>query len=146
MTRRLTRPYTVTLTDYEDEVAARRFLADIKKLDAAWPLRQDGRPRFLNLDPACRRLIRAVTRQHGDALSGVTGLYAYTETHRGVDWVILHGEKDERVTLEEARTIASAMGTNARFVAFSGVPHMRIVDARPELWRREVSKFLEQVL
>jgi uncharacterized protein len=60
--------------------------------------------------------------------------------------LILHGEKDERVRLEEARTIASAMGTKARFVAFSGVPHMPIVDARPEQWRLEVSKFLAQVL
>lgn len=60
--------------------------------------------------------------------------------------LILHGEKDERVTLEEARTVASAMATNARFVAFSGVPHMPIVDARPEQWRREVEKFLEQIL
>ena len=60
--------------------------------------------------------------------------------------LILHGEKDERVTVEEARTIASAMGTSARFVAFSGVPHMPVVDARPEQWRQEVEKFLEQVL
>jgi uncharacterized protein len=60
--------------------------------------------------------------------------------------LVLHGEKDERVRLEEARTIASAMGSNRRFVAFSGVPHMAIVDARSELWRREVEKFLEQVL
>lgn len=60
--------------------------------------------------------------------------------------LILHGEKDERVTLEEARTIAAAMGTNARFVAYAGVPHMPIVDARPEQWRREVKKFLAQVL
>jgi uncharacterized protein len=67
---------------------------------------------------------------------------------RSVNWpaLILHGEKDERVTLDEARTIASAMGTNSRFVAFSGVPHMPIVDARPEQWRWEVEKFLAQVL
>jgi dipeptidyl aminopeptidase/acylaminoacyl peptidase len=60
--------------------------------------------------------------------------------------LVLHGEKDERVTLEEARAIAAAMGTNARFVAFPGVPHMPIVDARPEQWRREVGEFLERVL
>lgn len=60
--------------------------------------------------------------------------------------LILHGEKDARVTLEEARTIAAAMGTKARFVAFSGVRHMPIVDARPEQWQREVEKFLQQVL
>jgi dipeptidyl aminopeptidase/acylaminoacyl peptidase len=60
--------------------------------------------------------------------------------------LILHGEQDERVTVEEARTIASAMGTSARFVAFPGVPHMSIIDARREQWRREVEEFLEQVL
>lgn len=60
--------------------------------------------------------------------------------------LILHGEKDERVTLGEARTIAAAMGETARFVAFSGVPHMPIVDARREQWQREVGSFLEQVL
>ena len=59
--------------------------------------------------------------------------------------LILHGENDERVTLDEARTIASAIGTKARLVAFSGVPHMPIVDARPDQWRREVANFLEQV-
>lgn len=60
--------------------------------------------------------------------------------------LILHGEKDERATLDEARTIVSAMGTNARFVAFSGVPHMPIVDARPKQWRREVGEFLKKLL
>ena len=59
--------------------------------------------------------------------------------------LILHGEKDQRVTLAEARMIAAAMGERARWVAFSGVPHMPIVDARPEQWRREVEKFLERV-
>ena len=60
--------------------------------------------------------------------------------------LILHGEKDERVTLDEARAIAAAMGERARFVAFSGVPHMPIVNARPEQWRREVGEFLKRVL
>jgi dipeptidyl aminopeptidase/acylaminoacyl peptidase len=60
--------------------------------------------------------------------------------------LILHGEKDVRVNPEEARTIAAAMGHKARFVPYVGVPHMPIVDARPEQWRREVGEFLERVL
>jgi hypothetical protein len=93
MNRRNPRPFTLTLLDYEDEVAARRFITTIEKLERAFPLRTDGTFRPLNIDPACRALIRSVTRHHPQALAGVTDLYAYTETHRNVDWVILHGQK-----------------------------------------------------
>jgi dipeptidyl aminopeptidase/acylaminoacyl peptidase len=34
--------------------------------------------------------------------------------------LILHGEKDERVTLEQARTIAAALDTNVKFVQLCG--------------------------
>lgn len=75
-------------------------------------------------------------------------------THNPVDYarsarspaLILHGEKDQRVTLEEARTIAAAMGDKARFVPFADVPHMPIVEARPDEWRRAVGEFLRRVL
>jgi pimeloyl-ACP methyl ester carboxylesterase len=60
--------------------------------------------------------------------------------------LILHGEKDERTTVQEARSIASAMGTYARFVAYDGVPHMAIVDARPAQWSREIAAFFEATL
>jgi len=60
--------------------------------------------------------------------------------------LILHGEKDQRVSLDEARRIAAAMGEKARFVAYAGVPHMPIVDVRPEQWRGEVGEFLEKLL
>jgi pimeloyl-ACP methyl ester carboxylesterase len=60
--------------------------------------------------------------------------------------LILHGEKDERTTVQEARSIASAMGRYARFVAYDGVPHMAIADARLAEWRREVAAFLEAIL
>jgi hypothetical protein len=57
--------------------------------------------------------------------------------------LVLHGEKDERTTVQEARGIASAMGTRAWFVAYDGVPHMAIVDARPAEWSREIAAFFE---
>jgi len=60
--------------------------------------------------------------------------------------LILHGEKDERTTPEQARSIAQAMGKSARFVAYAGVPHMPIVQALPSDWRRDVSEFLARVL
>ena len=59
--------------------------------------------------------------------------------------LILHGEKDERATLDQARAIAGAMGQNARFVSFAGVPHMPIVEARSVEWTREVRDFLHGV-
>jgi uncharacterized protein len=59
--------------------------------------------------------------------------------------LILHGEKDERATLDQARAIARAMGQNARFVSFAGVPHMPIVEARSVQWTREVRDFLHGV-
>ena len=59
--------------------------------------------------------------------------------------LILHGEKDERTTIHEARSIALAMGAHARFIAYDGVPHMPIVEARREDWSRDVAKFLEEL-
>ncbi|MGH8595128.1 MAG: alpha/beta hydrolase, partial [Gammaproteobacteria bacterium] len=70
------------------------------------------------------------------------------EYARAVDCpaLVLHGDRDERATIDEARRIAAAMNTRARFVAYAGVPHMPIVDARPEQWGREVGEFLQRVL
>ena len=59
--------------------------------------------------------------------------------------LILHGEKDGRTSIHEARTIALAMGVHARFVAYDGVPHMPIAEARREDWTRDVAKFLEEI-
>ena len=60
--------------------------------------------------------------------------------------LILHGEKDARATPQGARSMAQAMGKNARLVAFAGVPHMPIVDARPDEWTRDVQAFLKPLL
>lgn len=59
--------------------------------------------------------------------------------------LILHGEQDARTTIDQARSIALAMGAHARFVAYAGVPHMPIVETRPTDWTRDVAMFLEQV-
>lgn len=58
--------------------------------------------------------------------------------------LILHGEKDARTRVAEARSVALAMGSHARFVAYDGVPHMPIVEARRADWTRDVTRFLEQ--
>ncbi len=58
--------------------------------------------------------------------------------------LVLHGEKDARVTLAEARSLASGLGKNGRLVSFPNVPHMAIVDARREDWMKEVGRFLQR--
>lgn len=60
--------------------------------------------------------------------------------------LVLHGEKDQRSMIEQARGIARSIGARARFIGYEGVPHMAIVDARPEDWKRDVRSFLEQSL
>lgn len=59
--------------------------------------------------------------------------------------LILHGEQDQRATLAEARTIATALGKRGRLVGFPGVPHMAIVDARRGEWMEAVGEFLQQL-
>lgn len=59
--------------------------------------------------------------------------------------LILHGEADTRATPEQARRLADAMGANARFILYAGVPHVAIVEARPDEWRRDVSRFLDEL-
>lgn len=57
--------------------------------------------------------------------------------------LVLHGEKDTRVTVTEARRIAAALGKKGRFVAFSALPHTAIVDARRDDWMKEVGQFMQ---
>jgi dipeptidyl aminopeptidase/acylaminoacyl peptidase len=59
--------------------------------------------------------------------------------------LILHGEEDDRATLAQAQRVARAMGTNARFISYAGVPHMPIIEARPREWIHDVAVFLEQI-
>jgi len=59
--------------------------------------------------------------------------------------LILHGEADTRATPDQARRLADALGANARLILYAGVPHMAIVEARPDEWRRDVAHFLEKL-
>jgi alpha-beta hydrolase superfamily lysophospholipase len=59
--------------------------------------------------------------------------------------LILHGETDTRATPEQARRLAGAMGANVKLILYSGVPHMAIVEARPDEWRRDVAHFLAEL-
>lgn len=59
--------------------------------------------------------------------------------------LILNGEQDARTTIDQARSIAMAMGAHGRFIGYAGVQHMPIVEARPGDWTRDVAKFLEGI-
>jgi pimeloyl-ACP methyl ester carboxylesterase len=59
--------------------------------------------------------------------------------------LILHGEKDERATLEQARNLARSFGGKARLIVYPDVPHMAIVNARPSEWTRDIQVFLKQL-
>jgi dipeptidyl aminopeptidase/acylaminoacyl peptidase len=59
--------------------------------------------------------------------------------------LILHGENDQRATLEQARAVGAAMGWLGRLVPFAGVRHMPIVEAQPDEWRNAVQQFLESL-
>jgi len=55
----------------------------------------------------------------------------------------LHGEKDPRVHLEEAKAIFANLGTEQKwFEPLPGVGHESYVHARPDAWRRLVDQFL----
>jgi len=56
--------------------------------------------------------------------------------------LILHGQDDQRATLEQSRAVAAATSPHARFVSFAGVHHMPIVEAQPDEWRNAVRRFV----
>jgi alpha-beta hydrolase superfamily lysophospholipase len=59
--------------------------------------------------------------------------------------LILHGHQDARATIDQARSIAEAIGRTALFIAYTEVPHMPIVETRPGDWTRDVAAFLNQI-
>jgi uncharacterized protein len=59
--------------------------------------------------------------------------------------LILHGEKDERATLKQARNLERSFGGKARLIVYPDVPHMVIVNARPSEWTRDIRAFLKQL-
>jgi alpha-beta hydrolase superfamily lysophospholipase len=59
--------------------------------------------------------------------------------------LVMHGELDARVTVEEARSIYEQMRGPKEFVLFPAAGHELLAGAAPGLWRERVSRFLESV-
>jgi hypothetical protein len=56
--------------------------------------------------------------------------------------LLLSGENDPRVTLEQARVIYERLGGEKEFVNFPGAGHEALVVDAPEVWRERVRQFL----
>lgn len=54
----------------------------------------------------------------------------------------MHGTADERVTLDQGRSVADAVAGGAEFVTFEGAGHRLLVRADRERWRTAVEAFL----
>jgi alpha-beta hydrolase superfamily lysophospholipase len=56
--------------------------------------------------------------------------------------LVLQGDADLRISADEARHIADAAGAHATLNIYPGVPHLPLVEARPDAWQRDVAGFL----
>jgi uncharacterized protein len=58
--------------------------------------------------------------------------------------LLMNGDRDPWVTLEEARTIFDHLQGPKEIKIFHGLRHQSFLNARPEEWKRSVSSFLAQ--
>lgn len=58
--------------------------------------------------------------------------------------LLLHGDRDVTVTMEQARSVYEVLAGPQQFELFPGVGHELIVTARPERWKQAVGPFLER--
>jgi alpha-beta hydrolase superfamily lysophospholipase len=56
--------------------------------------------------------------------------------------LLLHGEKDARVTLSQMNRLAQNLNPASRYRVFAGLEHQSYVSARPDEWRNYVTNFL----
>jgi uncharacterized protein len=130
-------------------IAAEKVIADAIILEATFDtLLNTGKSRFHALglpgSPFAELLIFWGSLQRGFNFF----------SHNPVDYarsvnsptLILHGEKDQRTTLEQARNLAQSFDGKARLIVYPDVPHMAIVNARPSEWTRDIEVFLKQLL
>jgi alpha-beta hydrolase superfamily lysophospholipase len=74
--------------------------------------------------------------------------------HNPVDYVrsvecptlLMHGERDSRVTTAQARAIYEQLSGRKEFVSFPGVGHESLLAAAPEMWKEHVAQFLSTEL
>lgn len=59
--------------------------------------------------------------------------------------LLLHGEKDPRVTLAQMNRLAQNLNAAGRYRVFAGLEHQSYVSARPDEWRGYVTEFLAGV-
>lgn len=58
--------------------------------------------------------------------------------------LLMHGENDSRVTTAQAQAIFNNLGGEKEYELFPEVGHQGYLDAKPELWSRRVSAFLQK--
>jgi alpha-beta hydrolase superfamily lysophospholipase len=58
--------------------------------------------------------------------------------------LLMHGENDPTVSAAQARAIFDNLGGEKQFELLSGVRHESFAAARPELWKKLVSQFLDR--
>jgi uncharacterized protein len=56
--------------------------------------------------------------------------------------LLLHGERDPRVTLPQMNRLVQNMNASSRYKVFAGLEHQSYVEARPDEWHRCVEEFL----
>ena len=59
--------------------------------------------------------------------------------------LLLHGEKDPRVTLPQMNRLAKNLNSASRYHVFAGLGHQSYVSAQPEVWHNCVTDFLASV-
>jgi hypothetical protein len=74
-------------------------------------------------------------------------------SHRPVDYarsvacpsLVLHGEKDPRATVEQARAVFQNLAAPTKMEVFPGVTHDPCVIADPQRWTEEAAQFLDRL-
>ena len=57
--------------------------------------------------------------------------------------LVIQGNQDPRVHVEDARAIADALGDRGRLVVVDGLGHEQLAEVQPDTWRAEVGGFLD---
>ena len=59
--------------------------------------------------------------------------------------LLMHGERDPRVTLEQAQAVYNGLGGPRQFVQFPGAGHESLINSAPELWKGYIRQFISQI-
>ncbi len=58
--------------------------------------------------------------------------------------LLLHGDEDPRVTVQQNQSIYNALGGSKQQVEFQGAGHVSLLASSPQLWKDSVERFLHQ--